>query len=221
MHTYYTSLFHLLNEKCLHRQPEMKYTSPHGMKVRCLPMRPSSGCLCPSAPPPWMAGLGGLGLPVLRASGELVLNGPGRRGSILHLSDGWQRFVNWSVGLLGDFLKPGVWAPFPPFVWPNPSSWEMLTSLNSITSQTTLRQLEILVTQFLQHKVVIESAFRIWLLWSLRQSAMRETWVSSLGWEDPLEKEMATHSSIPAWRVPWTEKPGGLQSTVLQESDTI
>ena len=40
--------------------------------------------------------------------------------------------------------------------------------------------------------------------------AMRETWVRSLGWEDPLEKEMATHSSILAWRIPWTEEPGGL-----------
>ena len=43
--------------------------------------------------------------------------------------------------------------------------------------------------------------------------AMRETWVRSLGWKDPLEKEMATHSSILAWRIPWTEEPGGLQST--------
>ena len=39
-----------------------------------------------------------------------------------------------------------------------------------------------------------------------------ETWVRSLGWEDPLEKEMATHSSILAWRIPWMEEPGGLQS---------
>ena len=43
-------------------------------------------------------------------------------------------------------------------------------------------------------------------------SAMQETQVQSLGWEDPLEKSMATHSSIPAWRIPWTEEPGGLQS---------
>ena len=43
--------------------------------------------------------------------------------------------------------------------------------------------------------------------------AMRETWVRSLGREDPLEKEMATHSTILAWRIPWTEEPGGLQST--------
>ena len=42
--------------------------------------------------------------------------------------------------------------------------------------------------------------------------AMQETWVLSLGQEDPLEKEMATHSSILAWRIPWTEGPGGLQS---------
>ena len=43
-------------------------------------------------------------------------------------------------------------------------------------------------------------------------SAVRETQVRSLGEEDPLEKEMATHSSILAWRIPWTEEPGGLQS---------
>ena len=42
--------------------------------------------------------------------------------------------------------------------------------------------------------------------------AMQETWVWSLGWEDPVEKGMATHSSILAWRIPWTEEPGGLQS---------
>ena len=43
-----------------------------------------------------------------------------------------------------------------------------------------------------------------------RLPTMRETWVQSLGREDPLEKEMATHSSILAWRIPWTEEPGGL-----------
>ena len=41
---------------------------------------------------------------------------------------------------------------------------------------------------------------------------MRETWVQSLGWEDPLEKEMATHSSIHAWKIPWAKDPGGLPS---------
>ena len=42
--------------------------------------------------------------------------------------------------------------------------------------------------------------------------AMQETWVRSLGWEDPLEKQMATHSSTLAWKIPWTEEPGRLQS---------
>ena len=46
--------------------------------------------------------------------------------------------------------------------------------------------------------------------------AMHETWVRSLGWEDPLEEGMATHSSILAWRIRWTEEPGGLQSMGLQ-----
>ena len=45
---------------------------------------------------------------------------------------------------------------------------------------------------------------------------MEDTRVQSLGWEDPLEKEMATPSSILAWKIPWTEEPGGLQSMVLQ-----
>ena len=50
--------------------------------------------------------------------------------------------------------------------------------------------------------------------------AMQETWIRSPGQEDPLEKEIATHSSILAWEIPWTEEPGGLQSMGLQESDT-
>ena len=51
-------------------------------------------------------------------------------------------------------------------------------------------------------------------------SAMWETWVRSLGQEDPLEKEMASHSSILAWRIPWMEELGGLQSMSRKESDT-
>ena len=46
--------------------------------------------------------------------------------------------------------------------------------------------------------------------------AMQQTWVPSLDWDDPLEKAMATHFSILAWRIPWTEYPGGLQSMGLQ-----
>ena len=50
--------------------------------------------------------------------------------------------------------------------------------------------------------------------------AMQETWVQPLGQKDALEKEMATHSSVLAWRIPWTEEPGGLQSTGSQSDST-
>ena len=46
--------------------------------------------------------------------------------------------------------------------------------------------------------------------------AMRKIWVQTLGWEDPLEEGMATHSNILAWRIPWTEESGGLQSMGLR-----
>ena len=52
-----------------------------------------------------------------------------------------------------------------------------------------------------------------------RLPTMQETQVPPLGGEDPLEKEMTTHSSILAWSIPWTEEPGGLQSRVTKESD--
>ena len=55
---------------------------------------------------------------------------------------------------------------------------------------------------------------------SKRLPAMQETWVRFLDREDPLEKEMATYSSILAWEVPWMEEPGGLKSTGSQKSQT-
>ena len=50
---------------------------------------------------------------------------------------------------------------------------------------------------------------------------MRQTWVQSLGWEDPLEKEMATHSSTLAWKTPWMEEPGRLQSMGLRSQTRL
>ena len=63
--------------------------------------------------------------------------------------------------------------------------------------------------------------FKLFLVaWTVKRlPTMRETQVRSLGREDPLEKEMATHSSIHAWKIPWTEEPGGLQFMGSQESD--
>ena len=54
----------------------------------------------------------------------------------------------------------------------------------------------------------------------LAMQKMPETWVCFLDWEYPLEEGTATHSSILAWRIPWTEEPGGLQSMGCKESDT-
>ena len=49
---------------------------------------------------------------------------------------------------------------------------------------------------------------------------MQETWVPSLGWEDPLEEKIATHSSTLAWKIPWTEEPGGYSPRGHKELDT-
>ena len=55
------------------------------------------------------------------------------------------------------------------------------------------------------------------MAWTVKNlPTMQETWIRFLGWGHPLEKGMATHSSILAWRIPWTEEPGGLQSMGLQ-----
>ena len=51
-----------------------------------------------------------------------------------------------------------------------------------------------------------------------RLSTMRETWVQSLGWEDPLEKEMAIHSSTLAWKIPWMEEPGSVYIAISQST---
>ena len=54
-----------------------------------------------------------------------------------------------------------------------------------------------------------------------RLPTMWETWLRSLGWEDPVEKEMATHSSTLAWKIPWTEEPGGLQSAAAAAAKSL
>ena len=68
---------------------------------------------------------------------------------------------------------------------------------------------------FLLHGISVNQLVSSSSLWT-----WQETWFLSLGLEDPLEKEMTTHSSIPAWKIPWTEEPGVLRSTGLQESNT-
>ena len=69
------------------------------------------------------------------------------------------------------------------------------------------------VVELLGHMVVLRDSLVAQMVKSL--PAMWETWVQSLGWEDLLEKEMATHSNILSWKIPWTEEPGSLQSMGL------
>ena len=87
----------------------------------------------------------------------------------------------------------------------------MLQSLDGLTWEVRLfmeRIYTYLVTNIFYH------GFPQWLSYkkSTFNEKSQETGVQSLGWEDPLEKEMATHFSVLAWRIPWTEEPGGLQS---------
>ena len=71
----------------------------------------------------------------------------------------------------------------------------------------------VLRTEALSHLILLKTQWVFFILQTVKNlPAMQETWVPSLGGEDPLEKEMATHSSILAWKIPWTEEPGRLQS---------
>ena len=75
-----------------------------------------------------------------------------------------------------------------------------------------------MIRRSIQEKVI---TVEIYIVQSVNNlPAVQETWVQFLGWEDPLEEETATHSSVLAWRIPWTEEPGRLQSMGSQESDT-
>ena len=77
-----------------------------------------------------------------------------------------------------------------------------------------------------ENNVSLRVAFSVIVLWAslvaqtIKNLPMRETWVQSLGWEDPLEEGMVTHSSILAWEIPGTGEPGGMQSMGLQKSQT-
>ena len=83
--------------------------------------------------------------------------------------------------------------------WPKYWSFSFSWSRSKLTENKVMLMNNALVAQRIKHL-----------------PAMQETWVRFLSWEDPLEKEMAPHSSILAWRIPWTEEPSGLQSTGSQ-----
>ena len=92
----------------------------------------------------------------------------------------------------------------------------------SLWSRKELDMTEHVHIQVMPHSICLRGTSRVSLIAQMVKnlSAMQETWVQFRGWEDPPEKEMATHSSIFAWRIPWTEEPGGLQPMGKQELDT-
>ena len=99
-------------------------------------------------------------------------------------------FTQTHVHRVGDAIQPSHPLSSPSAPAPNPSS------IRVFSNESTLRMA--------QRSLMAQPAIK-------NPPAMWETWVWSLGWEDPLEKQMATHSSILAWRIPWTEEPGRLQ----------
>ena len=112
-------------------------------------------------------------------------------------------FTETHVHRVSDAIQPShpLSSPSPPA--PNPSQHQSLFQrVNSL------------------HEVAVTKTGASWMAHRVKNlPAMQETqemWVPSLGWEDPLEEEMATHSSILVWEIPWTEEPGGLQSMRLK-----
>ena len=116
------------------------------------------------------------------------------------------RNVNWEDHLVNPRAIFGFWV-----------HWVCISNVPSVKTQSCLWA-GIILTHILWFSIVIDRASLI--AQSVKNvPAMQETWVRFLGREEPLEKEMATHSSILAWKIPWTEEPGGLQYMGSQESD--
>ena len=115
----------------------------------------------------------------------------------------------------------------PGSTWPQGSATRLTVGPKSSQIQKSNKDQQIMligfIIRFQMFSLLEANAFNFWVpshqVWTSLVAqrlkhlpAMQETWVQSLGWEDPLEKEMATHSSILAWRIPWTGEPGRLQS---------
>ena len=119
--------------------------------------------------------------------------------------------------LLFSVPSPGCFTTFDWFPWPHPLHLTILLlwSMPSVFWQDPNDN-----NRTGKNKLVVIAPRASLIVKSVKTlPAMQETRVWYLGWEYPLEKEMATHSSILAWRIPWTEQPGGLQSTQSQVSD--
>ena len=104
--------------------------------------------------------------------------------------------------------RPSIQFPSASWGWPHRSLWLTLTARQTLRCQTGACPSALLLL-FSPGLAMLPQELRTLLLFP---PAIRETWVRSLGWEDPLEKGKATHSSSLPWRIPWTEEPVRLQS---------
>ena len=129
----------------------------------------------------------------------MVKNPPANAGDLRHGFDPWVRKIHWRR----------KWQPtlaFFPRKLNGQRSLEGYSPWSHKESDTT--------EQFSTHVCKVWSSLVAQMVKCL--PATRKTWVRPLGWEDPLEKEMATHSSTLAWKIPWTKEPGRLQSMGAQ-----
>ena len=111
----------------------------------------------------------------------------------------------FALQFLSALISPGMWGVrFKSVGEASPGHWSLMSSCQLAVS-----------CRWLGHDGILGDSCFFGLPSCLRP--LPETWVWSLGWEDPLEKEMATHFSILAWEIPWTEEPAGLQSMGLQK----
>ena len=97
----------------------------------------------------------------------------------------------------------------------SPQGYSIYLQFSSHKTATFSLLLQVYIFSFIVFSLYIWEA-QIWAQMVKNLPAMQETWVQSLSWEDPLEEEMTTHSSILAWRIPWIEEPGRLQYLGLQ-----
>ena len=112
----------------------------------------------------------------------------------------------WNIHLNSPTAWHRIWSMGAPNCWQRMSEWiqQVSSNLSRVPVSNTF-------TGNLSHVMNLLGSFPGGSVVK-NPPAMQETWVWSLGWEDPLEKEMATHSNILAWKLQWTEEPGGLQS---------
>ena len=144
---------------------------------------------------------------------------PGRLQSMVSLGVGHDQATSLSLFTFMHWRRK--WQPTPVFLTGESQGRGSLLGCR-LWGHTESDMTEVTQHSIAQHSIAYIHLYRAFLVAQTAKNlpTMWETWVQSLGWEDPLEQEMATPSSILAWRIPWTEEPGGQQSMGVTKSQT-